>query len=58
MNLPQLNLMQVDLDNKLPSKLRQDLCIYKLNELESTFTEIINLNKQISSLLVYIDIQQ
>ena len=43
--------------NKLPQKLRHDLCIYKSSESESTFIEIIN-KKQISSLVVYIDIQQ
>ena len=38
---------------------RQDLCICKLNELESTFIEITNpKKKQILSLVVYIDIQQ
>ena len=30
------------INNKLSYKLRQDLCIYKSSELESTFTEIIN----------------
>ena len=43
--------------NKLSCKLRQDLCVYKSSELESTFIEIINPKKQISSLVVYIDIQ-
>ena len=43
--------------NKLSYKLRQDLCVYKSSELESTFIEIINPKKQISSLIVYIDIQ-
>ena len=37
--------------NRLSYKLRQDLCIYKLSELEPTFTEIIN-SKKISSLVV------
>ena len=38
---------------------RQDLCICKLNELESTIIEITNpKKKQILSLVVYIDIQQ
>ena len=46
------------INNKLSYKLRQDLCTYKSSELESTFTEIINPKKQISSLVVYIDIQQ
>ena len=43
--------------NKLSCKLRQDLCVYKSSELESTFIEIINPKKQISSFVVYIDIQ-
>ena len=43
--------------NKLSCKLRQDLCVYKSSELESTFIEIINPKKQISSLVVYINIQ-
>ena len=30
------------INNKLSYKLRQDLCIYKSSELESTFIEIIN----------------
>ena len=51
------------INNKLSYKLRQDLCIYKSSELELTFIEIINpkkkkKKKQISSLVVYIDIQQ
>ena len=47
------------INNKLSYKLRQDLCIYKSSELESTFIEIINpKKKQISLLVVYIDIQQ
>ena len=47
------------INNKLSYKLRQDLCIYKSSELESTFIEIINpKKKQILSLVVYIDIQQ
>ena len=45
------------INNKLSYKLRQDLCVYKSSELESTFIEIINPKKQISSLVVYIDIQ-
>ena len=46
------------INNKLPYKLRQNLSIYKSSELESTFIEIINPKKQISSLVVYTDIQQ
>ena len=46
------------INNKLSYKLRQDLCIYKSSELESTFIETINPKKQILSLVVYIDIQQ
>ena len=46
------------INGKLSYKLRQDLCISKSSELESTFIEIINPKKQISSLVVYIDIQQ
>ena len=49
---------QLYINNKLSYKLRQDPCIYKLNELESTFIEIINPKKQILSLVLYIDIQQ
>ena len=33
------------INNKLFYKLRQDLCIYKSSELESTFVEIINTKK-------------
>ena len=33
------------INNKLSYKLRQDLCIYKSSELESTFIEIINPRK-------------
>ena len=33
------------INNKLSYKLRQDLCIYKSSELESTFIEIINPKK-------------
>ena len=33
------------INNKLSYKLRQDLCIYKSSELESTFIEIINQKK-------------
>ena len=49
LNLLQLNLMQVEpyfisIINYL-IKLRQDLCIYKASELESTFIEIINPKK-------------
>ena len=33
------------INNKLSSKLKQDLCIYKSRELESTFIEIINPEK-------------
>ena len=53
------------IDNKLSYKFRQDLCIYKLSELESTIIEILNpkkankqTNKQTSSLVAYTDIQQ
>ena len=60
LNLLQLNLNQVEpyilYINKLSYKVRQDLSIYKSSELESTFIEIIN--KKISLLVVYIDIQQ
>ena len=45
------------INNKLSYKPRQDLCVYKSSELESTFIEIIDKKKQIS-LVVYIDIQQ
>ena len=45
------------INNKLSYKLRQDLCIYKSSELESTFIEIINPKKKKISLVVYIDIQ-
>ena len=41
--------------HKLSDKLRQDLCIYKLNDLEPIFVETINPKQQISSLVVYID---
>ena len=34
------------INNKLSYKLRQDLCIYKSSELESTFIEIINPKKK------------
>ena len=33
------------INNKLSHKLRQDLCIYKSSELESTFIKIINQKK-------------
>ena len=60
LNLLQLNLNQVEpyilYINKLSYKVRQGLSIYKSSELESTFIEIIN--KKISLLIVYIDIQQ
>ena len=50
LNLIQLNLNQVEpyilyINNKLSYKVRQDLCIYKSSELESTFIEIINPKK-------------
>ena len=50
LNLIQLNLNQVEpyilyINNKLSYKVRQDLCIYKSSELESTFIEIINKKK-------------
>ena len=45
-------------NNKLSYKFRQDLCIYISSGLESTFIEIINPKKQISSLVVYVDIQK
>ena len=47
------------INNELSYKLRQDLCIYKSSDLESTFIEIINQkNIYILSLVVYIYIQQ
>ena len=33
------------ISNRLPYKTRNDLCIYKSRELESIFTEILNLKK-------------
>ena len=45
------------INNKLPYRPRQDLFIYKSSGLEPTFIEIKN-PKKISSLVVYIDIQQ
>ena len=48
----------LNINNKLSYKSKQDPCFYKSNELESTFIEIINRKKQISSLVVYINIQQ
>ena len=45
-----------DINNKLSYRSRQDLSTYKPLELELTFIEIINMNKRISSFIVYIDI--
>ena len=33
------------INNKLSHKLRQDLCFYKISEVESTFIQIINPKK-------------
>ena len=41
------------INNKLSYKLRQDLCIYKSSELESTFIEIINQKKIYIYIYIY-----
>ena len=45
------------INNKLSYKLRQDLCIYKSSELESTFIEMTN-QKNKYHYWLYIDIQR
>lgn len=45
----------LDFANQLSYKLRQDLNIYKQNELESTFIEIMNPKDHILLLVAYIN---